>query len=91
MTSRRRTVAQDEVDRIGIAEADDLTKWDPPLRVMPREVVVLEFDSKTIQKAKRLAERNRLPNYRSWSKMIISERIKKEEKAVSSRISHGSV
>ena len=76
----KKRLAEDEINKIVIAEADDMTKWEKPVTVKPAAVL---FSKSIIEKAKYLAKLQKARGYQMWLKQIVKERIKLEEKLLS--------
>ncbi len=80
MKQSRKKHTQDEIDAIVVAEADDTDKWSDPIHVKPTKAVVLHLDSKTIERAKRIARTKRLKNYEVWFERIIKKEVDQAQK-----------
>lgn len=66
-------------DAIVTKEADDLNRWDAPIRVKPSRVTLIPLSPAAIRKAKYFARVHKFRGYRTWLKQIIEERIRREE------------
>lgn len=75
---KRRT--EEEIDRLVIAEADDMAKWEKPIAVKPTSI---RFSPSIIEKAKYLAKLHKARGYQTWLKQVVEERIRVEEKLLS--------
>lgn len=76
----KKRLTEEEIDKIVIAEADDMTKWEKPIMVKSAAVL---FSKSIIEKAKYLAKLHKARGYQMWLKQIVKERIKLEEKLLS--------
>lgn len=76
----KKRLAEEEIDRLIIAEADDMTKWEKPIAVKPTSI---RFSPSIIEKAKYLAKVHKARGYQTWLKQVVEERIKQEEKLLS--------
>ncbi len=73
----KKRLTEEEIDRLIIAEADDMTKWGKPIAVKPTSI---RFSPLIIEKAKYLAKLHKARGYQTWLKQVVEERIKQEEK-----------
>ncbi|MDP2752921.1 MAG: hypothetical protein Q8P40_00790 [Nitrospirota bacterium] len=73
----KKRLTEEEIDRLIIAEADDMTKWEKPIAVKPTSI---RFSPLIIEKAKYLAKLHKARGYQTWLKQVVEERIKQEEK-----------
>ncbi len=76
----KKILAEEEIDRLVIAEADDMARWGKAIAVKPTSI---RFLPSTIEKAKYLAKLHKARGYQTWLKQIVEERIKQEEKVLS--------
>lgn len=76
----KKRLTEEEIDRLIIAEADDMTKWEKPIVVKPTSI---RFSPSIIEKAKYLAKLHKARGYQTWLKQVVEERIKQEEKLLS--------
>jgi hypothetical protein len=76
----KKRLTEEEIDSIVISEADDIAKWEKPIKVRP---VLVRFSPSVIEKAKYLSGLHRIRGYRAWLKQIVKERIEQEEKLLS--------
>ncbi len=77
---KKKKQTEEEIDKIVIAEADDMSKWEKPITVIP---AAIRFSPAVIEKAKYLAKLHNARSYQIWLKQIVEERIKLEEKLLS--------
>ena len=75
---------EEEVDDIVIREANDLTKWEEPIRVKAPQATSIQLSPQIIQKVKFLASVHKEREYQDWLKRIIEERIQLEEELLES-------
>lgn len=80
MKRENRRLSEAEIDAIVTAEANDVSKWGRPIRIVPKRAGVLYLPPATIEKARKLARRKRMRSYRLWLRDIIEDRISLEEK-----------
>lgn len=73
----KKRLTEEEIDRLIIAEADNMTKWEKPIAVKPTSI---RFSPSIIEKAKYLAKLHKARGYQTWLKQVVEERIKQEEK-----------
>ena len=77
---KQKKLTEEEIDKIVISEADDMSKWEKPISVKPTSI---RFSSEIIEKAKYLARLHKTRGYQTWLKQIVEERIDLEEKLLS--------
>ncbi len=76
----KKRLTEEEIDKLVIAEADDMSKWKEPISVKPTSI---RFSPLVIKKAKYLAKLHRARGYQTWLKKVVEERIKLEEELLS--------
>ncbi len=77
---QQKKLTEEEIDKIVIVEADDMSKWEKPITVIPSSI---RFSPSIIEKAKYLAKLHNARGYQTWLKQIVEERIELEEKLLS--------
>ena len=83
MRSKRKhkTLSANEIDKIVVAQADDDTAWEKPVRVRRARPASLSLPSELALRAAFVARLHRETNVNDWLKRIIQERIDLEEAA----------
>lgn len=83
MRSKRKhkTLSANEIDKIVVAQADDDTAWEKPVRVRRAKPASLSLPSELALRAAFVARLHRETNVNDWLKRIIQERIDLEEAA----------
>ncbi len=76
----QKKLTEKEIDKIVIEEADDMSKWEKPMTVIPNSI---RFSPLIIKKAKYLAKLHNASSYQIWVKQVVEERIELEEKLLS--------
>ncbi|MBI4707660.1 MAG: hypothetical protein HY761_07025 [Candidatus Omnitrophica bacterium] len=77
---QKRRLTEEEIDRLVVTEANDMSKWGKPIAVKPTSI---RFSPPIIEKAKYFAKLHKTRGYRTWLNQIVEERIKLEEKLLS--------
>jgi predicted DNA-binding protein len=77
---KKKRLTEEEIDRLVIADADDISKWGKQIAVKPTSI---RFSPSIIEKAKYLAKLHKSRGYQTWLKQVVEERIKQEEKLLS--------
>ncbi len=77
----KRTISEEEIDRIVVAQANDNSAWDKPVRVRRRRSASLAIPGELAARAAFLARLHRQPRMEEWLTQIIRERIELEEAA----------
>ena len=77
---QKKRLTEEEIDKLVIAEANDMSKWGKPIAV---KATSIRFSPSIIEKAKYLAKLHKARGYQTWLKQIVEERIKLEEKLLS--------
>jgi len=77
---QHKNLTEEEIDRMVIAEADDMSEWDKSVMVKAASV---RFSPLIIEKAKYLAKLHNISGYQAWVEQIVEERINLEEKLLS--------
>ncbi len=85
MNKGNRRHTNGEIDNIVTAEANDLSKWSRPVRVVPGRATALYLSPDTIKEAKELVKRKRLRSYQRWLREVIEDRIATERRKLKSR------
>ena len=80
MKYKKRKLTEGEIDRLVVAEANDMTKWGEPVSVKPTSI---RLSPSIIQKAKYLARLHKTRGYQTWIKQVLQERIRLEEEILS--------
>lgn len=77
---QKKRLTEEDIDKLVIAEANDMSKWEEPIAVKPTSI---RFSPLVIEKAKYLAKLHRARGYQTWLKKVVEERIKLEEELLS--------
>jgi len=80
MKYKKRKLTEGEIDRLVVAEANDMPKWGEPVSVKPTSI---RLSPSIIQKAKYLARLHKTRGYQTWIKQVLQERIRLEEEILS--------
>jgi len=81
MSSKKRSLSEEEIDEIVTAHADDESAWEEPVRVSPSKSMSLELPSDLVVRAAFCARVTRAPSVGEWLRRIVRERIELEEAA----------
>ena len=84
MADMKKKLTEEQIDVIVTKQADDLSKWESPVRVKAPQAISLRLSPQLIQKAKFLASLHKSKGYQSYLEKIIKERIQLEEKLIES-------
>jgi predicted DNA binding CopG/RHH family protein len=84
MKNYTKKLTEEKIDEIVIKEADDLSKWEKPIRVKAPQAISIRLSAELIQKVKLLAKIHKTNNYQDWLEKIIKERIHLEEELLES-------
>ncbi len=79
MSKYAKKLKDTEIDEIVIKDADDLSKWEKPIKVKAPQAIALRLSPELIQKIQNFAKIHNKNNYQNWLEKIIIERIKLEE------------
>jgi hypothetical protein len=77
--NKKKKLSEEEIDEIVVREANDPSKWDGPIRVVPPTAIALKLSPHLIERAKRIAKRKRIGAYQDWLSKVVEERIVLEE------------
>ncbi len=78
MTKR---LSESEIDQIVIAQAEDDTAWEAPMRVRHSAPAALALPAELAARAAFLAQLHRTPSVEDWLRRMIQERVELEEAA----------
>jgi hypothetical protein len=81
MSSKKRSLSEEEIDEIVTAHADDDSAWEEPVRVRPAKSMSLDLPSDLAVRAAFCARLTRAPSVGDWLRRIVRERIELEEAA----------
>lgn len=79
--SKKRKLTQEEIDEIVIAQADDDSAWDKPVRVKKAKLTSVRLPAELAARVVFLARLHREPNAEDWLRRIVEERVELEEAA----------
>lgn len=77
----KKNPTEKEIDRLVIAQADDNSAWDKPIRIRKTKPASLSIPPKLAARAAFLAQIHRTKNMEEWLRQVIEERIELEEAA----------
>ena len=77
----KRKLSQEEIDNIVVAQADDDSAWETPIRVRRKKSASLSIPAELAARATFLARLHRQRNIEEWLTHIIQERVELEEAA----------
>jgi hypothetical protein len=80
VVARAKRLSQEEIDDRVIAQADDDSAWEPPIRVS-RKQEAIGLPANLAQRAAFLARLHRERNLQTWVERVIRERVELEERA----------
>lgn len=78
MTKR---LSEAEIDQLVIAQAEDATAWEAPVRVQHTAPAALALPAELAARAAFLAQLHRTPSVEDWLRRVIQERVELEEAA----------
>ena len=81
MSSRKRSLSEEEIDKAVIAQADDDTAWEKPVRVRPAKSMALVLPSELAVRAAFCARMSRAASVGDWLRRVVQERVELEEAA----------
>ena len=74
-------LSQAEIDKIVVAQANDDSAWNKPIRVRRKKTASLAIPVELVARATFLARLHRQSNIEEWLTRIIQERVELEEAA----------
>ena len=77
--TKKKGLAEQEIDRIVVVQADDDAAWEKPIRAQRAESAPLTLPSDLVARATFLAQLHRTKNVDEWLARVIRERIELEE------------
>lgn len=77
----KKNLTEKEIDRLVIAQADDDSAWDKPIRIRKAKPASLSIPPELAARAAFLAQLHRTKNTEEWLRRVIEERIELEEAA----------
>jgi hypothetical protein len=81
MSSRKRSLSEEEIDEIVTAHADDDSAWEEPVRVRPAKSMALVLPSELAVRAAFCARVSHAASVGDWLRRVVQERIELEEAA----------
>jgi len=85
MSSRKRHLSEEEIDEEVIAQADDDSAWEKPVRVSPPKSMTLTLPAELVVRAASCARRSRAASVGDWLRRVVQERVELEESAFARR------
>ena len=77
----KRNLSESEIDQIVIAQADDDSAWEKPIRVRKAQSTSISIPAELAARAAFLARLHRKSNLDEWVMHVIQERVEIEEAA----------
>jgi hypothetical protein len=74
-------LSESEIDQLVIAQAEDDTAWEPPVRVQRAAPATLALPAELAARAAFLAQLHRTASVEDWLRRVIQERVELEEAA----------
>ncbi len=74
-------LSQEEIDKSVVAQANNKSAWEKPIRVRRKKSASLVIPSELAARAAFLARLHRQPNFEQWLTQVIQERVELEEAA----------
>jgi hypothetical protein len=81
MKTKSRKLTDEEVDEIVIAQADDNSAWDEPIRVKKAKQAFISLPAELAARIVFLARLHREASVEDWLRRIVEERVELEEAA----------
>jgi len=85
MTGRSKALirkrSEEEIDKAVVAQAEDDSAWEEPIRVQKNKAATLSIPAELVQRASFLAKLHRDKGAKEWLTRIIRERVELEEVA----------
>ncbi len=78
---KKEKLSEKEIDQIVVAQADDDSAWEKPIRVRRKKSASLSIPAELATRAAFLARLHRQPSIEKWLTHIIQERVELEEAA----------
>lgn len=83
MKTKRKVMTEEEIDRMVIAQAEDKTAWEKPVRVRRTKLTSVSLPATLAARAAFFARMHREESLENWLNRIIQERLDIEEAAFS--------
>ncbi|MBC8449406.1 MAG: hypothetical protein H8D78_16795 [Chloroflexi bacterium] len=80
-TKIAKRLPEQEIDQIVVAQAEDDTAWEKPIRVQRTAPTSLALPAELAARAAFLAQLHRTPSVEEWLRRVIQERVELEEAA----------
>jgi hypothetical protein len=77
----RKKLSEEEIDRAVVAQAEDDSAWEEPIRVQRGKAATVSIPAELVQRASFLAKLHRDKGAKEWLTRIIRERVELEEVA----------
>ena len=75
----RKKLSEDEIDKVVVAQAEDDSAWEEPIRVRKDKAASLSIPAELVKRASFLAKLHREKGAEEWLTRIIRERVELEE------------
>lgn len=79
--SKTTTLSQEAIDRLVIAQSDDESAWEAPIRVKKSKSASMSIPGDLAARAEFLARLHREPGVDKWAERVLRERVELEELA----------
>lgn len=80
-SNMNKRLSEAEIDQLVIAQAEDDTAWEAPVRVQHTAPAALTLPAELAARAAFLAQLHRTPSVEDWLRRVIQERVELEEAA----------
>lgn len=81
MSSKKRSLSEEEIDKAVVTQADDDSAWEEPVKVRPVKSMPLTLPAELVVRAAFCARLSRAASVGEWLRRIVQERIELEEAA----------
>jgi len=78
---KNKALSQEEIDKIVVAQADDNSAWEKPIRVRKAKPTTVSLPAELAARAAFFARLHREASIEDWLRRVIEERIDLEEAA----------
>ena len=75
----RKKLSEDEIDKVVVAQAEDDSAWEEPIRVRRDKAASLSIPAELVERASFLAKLHREKGAKEWLTRVIRERVELEE------------
>ncbi len=75
MNTKAKKISEKEIDKLVVADANDLTKWTRPINVHPQKSIPIFITEKTGKKLQDAAMKRHVKNYHKWVEKIVKQHL----------------